>query len=192
MWTVLTRTRSPFQAGFLSRIISFTHKTTTMKFKINKGTQLFEKLTAIHAKMKACSIAAKAIANKYGWETWWQSSYCAAGGISGIQLPEKPDGWKLASPRQSRSMFYPKIIRQNKALLAELDALPVVKVEEISITLKYGLQIGPNLQISRCPGVVWFDDYILIDSPDWLDWKPEGGEEILTSEYNELKEKKIN
>lgn len=161
-----------------------------MKFKINKGTPLFEKLTTIHAKMKACSIAAKAMANKYGWETWWQGSYCAAGGISGIQLPEKPDGWKLANARHSHSMFYPKAIRANRELLAELDALPTVKVEEISAALDYGLQMGPRLQISRCPGVVWFDDYILIDSPDWLDWKPKGGEEILVSEYKKLNAEK--
>jgi len=157
-----------------------------MKFKIKKGTRIFNRLDAIYARMKNCKNAAKALAEKHGWKEWYKKPGAAAGGIGGVKLDQKPEGWKLAAPRQSKRFFYPKQVKANKDILEELNALPVVMISEISDALGYGLQVGPQLQISRCPGVIWRDEYILLDVHDWCEWRPEEGKEILVSEYNEL------
>lgn len=158
-----------------------------MKYKLPKGTELADKLYAIKDKMNECISKAESFASSMGWAEWCRPHGSIAGGIGGVFLGEKPEHWKNVGRRQYSNLYFPKSsVKKNRELLDELTALPYVTSAEVSNEIGYGMQVGPGLQISTVPGIHWLDDCILFDVPDWCEWKPEGGEEILASEWKEL------
>jgi len=81
-----------------------------MKFKILKGTKTFDDLSALWKRMDKARLEAKKLAKSLGAENFATSgSHGIAGGIEGMEFPEKPEGWKSVGDSW-QSLYMPKAI----------------------------------------------------------------------------------
>lgn len=161
-----------------------------MKFKILKGTDTFKKLKDLESKMEECNGAASDLCKELGGSvdgTWLGKGYrCIAGGVSGIRLEAKPDGWKLAD-RDHEGYYIPKINKINKPLLDRIDALPTLNYDDLNGIVGFHHQTS-GLRWFNCPGVNWFDEYVLLSVDNACKFIPNHDMvEILESEYISLK-----
>ena len=166
-----------------------------MKFKVLKGSPIFEKLEHMMSKIKSCWDASHELSESVGAKGVCTFGYHRAGGIGAFQFaPDKFPSlelWKQTDPRkyQYRDLFYPrsgKKYKQNDELHAKIAALPVVEKEE------YNKVIGYEGGWLSSYGLKSGNGYFLIEIPEDSDYKPlEDMIEILESEYRKLKEEAI-
>lgn len=164
-----------------------------MRYKILKGCKLFDRLIALQEKCQEANKAAFDFAKKLGSDEIVSDINInnLAGGISGIKLNEKPQGWKLAAPKYYSNVYFPKNTKANKEILESIAYLPVVKNEELNKILNYNMWAREknDKRVSFNPGVYWnSEDVIFVAVAEQVKYTPvEGMIEITVSEFNQLK-----
>lgn len=158
-----------------------------MKFVARKGTESFEKLTALRSDIDLAKKAAHDLTEALGFESHYSYNDVCGTGIASFASKTQPEGYK----RMSRG-FFPKATKANKPLLDRINALPKVRKSDIGHALNYSMQTyasGHGIGISTCPGIQWGTEFCLIDVHDDVKWpdRPADLEELRQSEYFELK-----
>lgn len=164
-----------------------------MKFKVVKGTETFDKLTAFREHVKDVSKQAQDVVNKLGGGKYCRKSNKLAGGLSAIEFETKPEGYKVVGERW-QGLYYPKV--SNKADLVLINGLPTIEYNELNSIVQFtGMQFVPyggGLACIHTVGLIFGDDVMLINVEKGCEYTPPNDVvEILASEYNKL-EKKLN
>lgn len=166
-----------------------------MKFKIPKGSDVYNSLVDLFSRGDKCIEAAKKLTKEFGAETSgkWGSSQNYFGGADGFRFEygKNPDKtlWKVADKNNSR-FFSPKA--NNKVAWEKIKALPVVTYDEINKAVGFpdGLQAvgdGMGISIIHTVGLAKGKNYFIMDVHDKIKLKPpKGVVEILGSEYDKL------
>lgn len=159
-----------------------------MKFKILKGTPLFDKLIDVKTKIRDCNAAAFALVKEMGYERMRGKEMVLAGGISSIEIKGgKPDGWRVAFAEKTKDEYFPSKLKQNKEILSKISALPVVGYEELNDILDYDFHKHEGKRLSFHPAVIWKEDFILVSVAEYMYYQPaKDMVEILESEYMKL------
>lgn len=159
-----------------------------MKFKALKGTETFAKLQAVWLRIKKADKAAKQLAIELNADTRWMSGWGSiSGGISGIELKVKPEGWKSTG---ENGFYYPAKLNANKELLDRLEALPVVKDFELNDAVGFKRQSVGRV-MHNCIGAQFGKDYHLFEVNEEVKYTPPADViEITASEYKKLSLKK--
>lgn len=163
-----------------------------MKFKVIKGTSLFNDLTQLNKKMNKVRAAAYKVAKSFnGTGRYATSGNTLAGGIDAIEFNEKPEGWKSVG-NSWQNFYYPKVT--NKEANKAICTLPYLSFDEINNLLNFksnAYTTNEGIVWIKCPEVYWFPTYILISLPDKVKYTPvDGMVEILGSEFNVLNKQK--
>ncbi len=163
-----------------------------MYFKVEAGTETFEKFQALRKRVKEVNNAAGDVAEKYGSKGWAKRNGVAFGGISCIQLESKPEGFRIVE--KARGLYYPNA--RNKEATKEFSELPTISYDEINAIIGYeGGQTFPSERGQF--GMVWvncfsydiLDDCVLIEIEDKTKYEPiKDCVEILASEFHRIKE----
>lgn len=170
-----------------------------MKFKIMKGTPLFDKLREVGDKMKAANKEAYALCTELGFKQMRPESMVLAGGISSLYAKTKPEGYAFAfNPSKSPNDFFPKRNKANKEIIERIKALPKVEHEELNNPIKYDgwksnkyNERGSGKHVSLHPGISWHKNFILISVAEYIDYKPvKDMIEITVTEYKKLEKEK--
>lgn len=165
-----------------------------MKFKVLKGTELFNQLTAINKRMYAAKDAADKLTASLPFKVVDTATrgYNLAGGIDAFHCPDGcPEGWKVVG-ESWQNLYYPKV-KGNKDLLAKISALPLIKYDDINELINFrpqGYTTPAGLAWAKGPGIVWAKTYVLIETSEGLPYKPVPDMiEITVSEFDKLKKK---
>lgn len=155
-----------------------------MYYKIEEGTETFRKLAELSIKMKEVSETTRALVKKLGGSNrYFLGNRAVAGGIQGIRLNEKPENWRKVQD----NFYFPKSCKQNKEILDEIKALPIVSYEEYNETVGFEEHFV-GLTHYRAPGIMFGKKYHLMETSDECDYTaPSDCIEILASEYKKLK-----
>ena len=163
-----------------------------MKFKIEKGTETYGKLMALKKRMTAARKAVNAVLDELGAERYTPAYGAMVGGISGVELSAKPEGWVRVGGGSSR-IYYPSA--KNKAMRERFHALPKVSHDELNeiVGFKRSEEIDDETLVWRrynCPGVHFGQGVVLMDTGR-AKYSPLNADivEILESEYRRLSEK---
>lgn len=165
-----------------------------MYFKVEKGSDTFNKLTHLGDEIERVRKAAQTLCKKLGGSDYGRfSSNSLAGGIDGIMMKEKPEGWRNVGSKYDKA-YYPKSIPKNKAVLAELAALPVIEHEELNDIVGFkGMQMvssGGGFGIVHTVAVSFGKEVILIKSHEGTKiTPPKDMIEIVQSEFEAIKKK---
>lgn len=155
-----------------------------MKFKVEKGTDTYNKLSEVFDKIKDYNNQAMSLANKLGSEEFGISFKGVAGGISCIKYKDKPEGFKVVG-KPYQNLFMPKA--NNKKLWEEINELPILSFDEFNSVIGFEPQFK-GLKFYRTYGYTHLNDKFLIDTGD-ADYTPKDDMiEILESEYKKLSE----
>jgi len=167
-----------------------------MKYKVVKGTKLFDELWSIQKQMQSCHDEVKKIADTIPEaDGFSKRSHCLAGGIAAFHFKEysmgAPDGWRKME-KGFTPWFMPKSSdKRNKELLSRISKLPVIDYEAINDLLGFNFHITGEMQIWYAPIVEWRKKYVLIEMPSDRKYKPKDGMiEILDSEFIKLSKAK--
>lgn len=166
-----------------------------MKFKVVKGSVLFNKLDMLGEQIKEVKNLARKVARDLGFDNAYVRNFVLAGGLSGLCIADgryKPDGYKWVF----KGAVWPT--KANKEALLRLENLPVLTYDDLNKLVGYSEEMserpgqGSGTVINWCPVVIFRDEYILLNVPVYSGkYKPvKGMVEILESEYNALKEQK--
>lgn len=163
-----------------------------MKYKIEPSSELYKALTALHEKGKICNQKALDFIEKYqGGDNYYQPIGVLWGGIDGIQLPEKPKGWRRA---YSDGMYVPTKTMA-KAAYQEMKNLPVVMQDELNQLVgfkpfRWNKGSG-KIGFVKSAGIFFIEQDILIEIHERTPkYQPaEGMVEILESVFMELSNK---
>lgn len=162
-----------------------------MKYKILKGTDLFNKLTDLNKRMKKVKKAATDLAASLGGGKVATTNRYLAGGIDAIEFKEKPEGWRSVG-NSWEGLYYPKAV--NKSILKQISELPVIKIDELNdiVGFRSGQTkfSGGGFVWIKSVGMQWHKDFILMETADGTEYTPLPDViEILGSEYDELSKK---
>jgi len=165
-----------------------------MKFKVSKGTKLYEKFMVLRAKISLVNRESLELVESLGANKFCKKLNIAYGGIGAIQFEEKPRGWKMVG-EQYDNLYYPKATE--KELNIKFNALPTISFDEINELVKFHapqtISTDGGLQWIDCIGLFWGNDCILISVTEGAKYEPiEDVVEILESEYKTLKVKADN
>lgn len=161
-----------------------------MKFKVEKGCELYDRLKALHNRIKQVNAQATELVESLGYTRYCRSHWCIAGGISAIEIVNMPsdERTKWTKMFKQSNLFMPRQNKQNSEIWAKIQALPRIEPMELNDILNFRAGASKMLSWSAHPGVIWKEDYILIDVSDEHEYTPVAGmTEILVSEYNALK-----
>ncbi len=160
-----------------------------MYYRIDKGTDTFQKLSALWEKITAAHDAAKEIVEELGVKYYARASHALAGGISAIQFFEKPEGWVKVG-RKNQSAYMPNA-KRNKEIYDRIHALPVVHHKEMNDITGYQTQTytkGDGIVFSHTNGLFYSKDCFLIEVDNEAKFTPnQDMVEIVTSEFMKLK-----
>lgn len=158
-----------------------------MKFKIPQGCDLFNAFSEKLELGRQYQELAKQWAVRNGSEEWVQPHSAFKGGVAGLVMKEKPNGWALLDA----GIYRPRL---GSSLFKEMKALPFVGDAEINELISYtpksvATGSGKFMRMYH-PGVRVLDDCILLSFKDYITYyKPvDGMVEILESEYHQLVE----
>ena len=160
-----------------------------MFFKLEKGCDLFDKLTKIHSRMVTAHQAAHDIIVELGAESWTKSPCTLAGGISGVVFDNPPPNWKKVWGGKA---YYPY---KNRSAVADIrkrfQDLPLVKNEDLNDILNFTSGVYGKYFLDRPGPVVWGEDVILYAISDkYVDQvgyeAPENVIEITKTEFDKL------
>ena len=160
-----------------------------MKYIVRKGTNTFDRLTEIGERVKAIQTLNRVIVDELDGNYYIScSGGLIAGPLEGIELKQKPEGWKQVYANVAQNMFFPKSVKQNKELLTRIATIPVVKRSEVNEIVGFKNQIVGRRYIQTI-GLIWGQDFHLVGIDDEVDYTPLADmDEILTSEYKRLKD----
>ena len=166
-----------------------------MKFKVLKGTTLFNKLMVLRRDMIAAEQAAADLAAEFGSDTFIASRefQVIAGGLEGIMMDNKPATWVKAFPKHYPDVYIPAAGKpENRDILARIAALPVVrshdyntiigfKPQEIRLEGKLTVTLVSNCSLALKEGM-----FLIACNPN-AEYEPVAGmTEILESEFKKL------
>lgn len=153
-----------------------------MKYKILKGTETFKQLWVLRKKMSEVDKASHKILKRFGADQYRSAFDVIAGGLSCLMLKECPKGWKSVN-----GGYFPKRnVKANAELLAEIDALPVIKKNDLNSLVGFEPQFIGN-KYSYCVGMIWRKKYCLMEMNEGAKFKPNADmKEITVSEFNKL------
>jgi hypothetical protein len=159
-----------------------------MKYKIEKGSALFDQLQEIRHRMIACNKAAQDLRVELGAKAVATRGDNIAGGIDALEFEDRPSDWKVIG-KPWQKLYYPKA--KLKGVIEKIKALPVVKSSEVATLLDFKSQAisrQGDLLMVGCPRTIWRKDLVLVDMPSECKYSPvDGMIEILDSEFEELK-----
>lgn len=155
-----------------------------MKYKVNKGTELFDKLVAFQSKMTEVNNKALELCKELGGKRFSVNGEIA-GGISSIEFDEQPKGWRKTS---LKGFYQPSDFKKNKEVIDKMRSLPRLSFKDFNEIVGYELQFVGNM-ICTMPQVFWKKDFVLLSFNEAAKYTPvEDMEEITVSEFNSLKE----
>lgn len=166
-----------------------------MKYKVEKGTPLFDAFDDVYTLIKYCNTKALELSESLGFKEFGSNTSEIAGGIYCFYSEEKKEGYKTVG-KPYQNLIFPKA--QNKELLLKIAELPVVKLEQYNELISFKQRFSSDerglihirsfgSQISNC------GNYYLLDIDPKSDFEiKEGMIEILESEYIRLSNKKSN
>ena len=153
-----------------------------MKFKVEKGTAIYQELELLFDKIEDCNSKTKKFVKSLGFEEYGISLRGRAGGLSCIRASKKPEGFKTVGKKYD-NLYMPKA--SNKELWEKINALPILSHNEYNEVIGFEQQFK-GLSHIRSYGCEKVNDVFLIDVGD-ADYTPiEGIIEILDSEYKSL------
>ena len=160
-----------------------------MKFKVLKGTALFDKLTHVFTEVRRVEDAAIALATELGAEKGVHRPDMWA-----VCFDEHPGKlWRKAFADRSEGDYMPsERTKEGKERMARIKSLPKVEYAFLNEILKYDSRSRKKdtNRISYCPTVHWHKDFILVSVREYCIYKPvEDMVELTFSEYEELKKK---
>lgn len=159
-----------------------------MKYKVLKGTPLFDKIVVVVEKIKDYNQQAEDLSNSVGGLRAATLGYNRAGGIAAFEFKKEPDMnlWKRVDKYEP--LYSPRAKKANNALFAKIQALPITRYEEFNNVIEFK-QHWSGLTFHQTYGLVISDDFMLIEMNDEVKYTPvQDMIEILGSEYNYLKE----
>jgi hypothetical protein len=154
-----------------------------MYFKVKNTTKLFGQLKVIQTRIIKANAAASALAKELGNEDYYRKGYpYIGGGISAFESKTRPSGWaSMAAKFGQPNLYMPKKHSKGKALWDKIEALPLVKNEEVYEIIGY-----PN-GLMVTPGIRFGNEVFLIQIDDTIAYTPvKGMTEILSSEFKKL------
>lgn len=162
-----------------------------MKFKINKGTELFEKFQQLKQDINEVDQKATELVKSIGHSNHCRAPHYLAGGIGAIEIKgmslKDRKGWVRVT-KQDINLWMPRNNKENAELIGKIKALPKLDYAALNDLIGFKAGATNSLGWATHPGVIWRDEYILIEMTDGQIYEPcEGMEEILTSEYQRLK-----
>jgi hypothetical protein len=167
-------------------------KPKAMKYKILKDTPLFNSLVDMLLKMKECKKAAGDLVGELGGTGEYIPRVdVLSGGIEGIAMENRPEGWSRAYPNHYSGLYFPqRRLKQNKEVLQKIDALPVVEKDYFNSLVNFKQQTvetGRKIKWLNNPGIDWKKELILIDVDPDAKYTPAAGMiEVTMSEYKAL------
>jgi hypothetical protein len=160
-----------------------------MYYKTLKGSDTYKNFDKLQQDIMAVTKAAFALVEELGYESYIDKRMACAGGISGIQIAEKPKGWKRVYQKHYDDVYFPSDIKANKELLAKIEALPYVNFTQLNDCVGYKEQTLGTTWMYKI-GCSWHDDYVLFTVNDKARFTPPADcTEITVTEYNKLSEK---
>lgn len=169
-----------------------------MKFKIPKGSDVYNSLVKLFDRGEKCSDAASKLAKHFGAENYGKrnSSPQYFGGADAFKfsIGKEPDKnlWRKADKANPR-FFIPKA--KNKQAWDKIKSLPSVSIDEINNAVSFpkGLHAvteGNGISIIHTVVLNRGKSYFLLSVHNKIPYKaPKGVVEILESEYTNLLEK---
>ncbi|HAH24928.1 MAG TPA: hypothetical protein DCL77_14440 [Prolixibacteraceae bacterium] len=160
-----------------------------MYFKIEKGTEVFNKLDVLHGRIQEVNKTAKELVKKLGGNRYCGDQNRLAGGIDAIEFEQKPEGYRSVGGKWD-NLYLPNARNKvNNQLIAEL---PTLQYDELNSIVGFkGPQTAPHpkgLSFVSIPSICFSDEVMLMKVPDGCKYTaPEGVTEIIYSEYQGLK-----
>jgi hypothetical protein len=156
-----------------------------MYFKVKEKSKLFEQLKAIETRIKEANDAATTLVKEMGYEDFYRKSFpYVGGGISAIVSKTRPADWaSMAAKFGKPNLYMPKRHSKGKVLWDKIEALPLVKNDEIYKIINYptGLMVTPGIRFGKATFLIQIDESI-----NYVPVK--GMVEILASEFKKLSE----
>jgi len=155
-----------------------------MYFKVEKGTETYNKLRSVCDKITDCNNKALDLTKELGFNRCCKDRNGVGGGISALEsLSGKPEGYKVVGEKY-QDLYYPKV--KNKEVVSKIESLPVVSYDEFNGTIGFSEQFT-DMTFHHAFGLKDIDESFLITISDECDYKPKSDMiEILASEYKEL------
>jgi hypothetical protein len=152
-----------------------------MKFIIKKGTETFDKLTALFNRADEYGKQIGRFVKEIGFDEYSRDSRFLAG-LSAVSAKTKPENFKEVGWR----LYAPKKLKVNADLLTRWNAQPSIKKDEMNEILGFQWQFV-GLRVLLSPGVVRRSDYFLVSFDDEVEYTPlPDMEELKVSEYQKL------
>jgi hypothetical protein len=173
-----------------------------MKFRINKRTKLYKKITELNEKIAAANLAGYEFAQKYTGKKvvsvlWGNWPLIIGGGVVAIKMDKAPitKEWvHLKTDDDGEKFFTPNPKTKNgRKILKEMKELPFVGYEELNNLLNFDWREHGKKLTFAIPAYYIYDDCILINMPSFVEadkYKPPVGMvEITEKMFNEIKNK---
>ncbi len=168
-----------------------------MKYKILKGTDLYNLLAAIQKKANDCHKASRKLAKSIGAiGTATTGTHKRAGGVDAFEFAydKHPDKalWMQPDRHNNKNLFYPRSGKKYKAnddLHAKIKALPSITYEEYNGVIGFEPSWGNDLTRYKSYGLSIHEDFALVEVGEGSGYKPNSPDmrEITVSEFNSLK-----
>ena len=169
-----------------------------MKFKVKKGTALYDSLCAVKLKCENATNAANELAKELGGTQAATRNRNRAGGVDAIEFigiqPDK-ELWMQVDKKNNPTLFYPRSKKVNVDLFEKMVDLPKVTYDEYNSIINFiptfgSSDIGEGIVNFRSYGLIITSNYALIVIGNGSGYKPITDMiEITESEYNKLKPK---
>lgn len=157
-----------------------------MYFKVKNSTKLFKQLNAVKERIIEANEAARLLVIELvGHDDYYRKSFpYIGGGISAIVCKERPKDWQsMAAKFGKPSIYMPKNHSKGKEIWDKINALPLVKTDEVYDLLNY-----PKGTLIT-PGVRFANDVVIIQIDESIEYTPvKGMTEIVASEFKKLSE----
>ena len=170
-----------------------------MKFKVEKGTTLFTQLMNLWNRIQASKKEADELVAKIGAQGFANDDQnYLAGKIAAFYFESKKrpnENWK-ALEKGETAWFYPKFsakqspeITDLQLQMAAITAIPTSALNELLNTKIGSFANESGIGWFSRPWVAWYNDYILIKTPDGYKYEPVNGmTEIVDSQFQKLSE----
>lgn len=164
-----------------------------MKFKIAKTTETFKKLAEFKKQVESVNTQAGKLSKELGGTgRYCKKIHRLAGGVSGIEFKQKPEGFKVVG-EPYQNLYYPKVT--NKTACKQIEALPTLEYNALNSII--GFKSPQTVSADRgivwinAPSVIWGKNEMLLDIESGCKYTPPSKDivEILESEYEKLKNK---
>lgn len=165
-----------------------------MKFKVLKGTELYNKLKLIQKKCSAAQDAAQKLGKKLGGIEVYTTGRDRAGGIDAIEFtydnsPDK-EFWMQPDRHNNKNLYYPrnnsKANKVNAWMHTAISELPIVTIDEFNKVIGFESQ-WVSLINYKSYGLLIKKDYALIELGEKCKYKPLPDMiELTISEYTKL------